>query len=134
MTQMKILLTILICMFSAILFAQTQMEMNQQAIKSYEKTQKELDEIFKKILVEYKSDTIFIENLNTAQKIWVSFREAELNVKFPDRENRHYGSILPVCVNMYLEKLTRDRINTLKTWLEGYIEGDSCNGSVKWID
>jgi len=131
---MKILLTILICMFSAILFAQTQMEMNQQAIKSYEKTQKELDEIFKKILVEYKSDTIFIENLNTAQKIWVSFREAELNVKFPDRENRHYGSILPVCVNIYLEKLTRDRINTLKTWLEGYIEGDSCNGSVKWID
>ena len=134
MTQMKILLTILICMFSTILFAQTQLEMNQQAIESYQNTEKELNEIYKKILVEYKTDTIFIENLNTAQKIWVSFREAELNVKFPDMENRHYGSVLPVCVNMYLEKLTRERINTLKIWLEGYIDKDACNGSVKWID
>ena len=134
MTQMKILLTILICMFSTILFAQTQLEMNQQAIESYQNTEKELNEIYKKILVEYKTDTIFIENLNTAQKIWVSFREAELNVKFPDMENRHYGTALPVCVNMYLEKLTRERINTLKIWLEGYIDKDACNGSVKWID
>ncbi len=131
---MKTLLTIFACMFSTILFAQTQLEMNQQAINSYEKTNMELDEIYKKILVEYKSDIVFIENLKAAQKIWVTFREAELNVKFPDMEHRFYGSVLPVCVTHYMENLTKDRINTLKIWLEGYIEGDACNGSVKWIE
>lgn len=131
---MKTLLTILICLTAMVAFSQTQMEMNKQAIKSLEKTNKELDEIYQQILIEYKTDTVFIKNLKASQKIWVTFREAELNVKYPDMEHRFYGSILPVCTAHYMEKLTRDRINTLKIWLDGYIEGDACNGSVKRKD
>jgi uncharacterized protein YecT (DUF1311 family) len=134
MTQIKFLITLLICLGSNILFAQTQLEMDQQEIESYENTNKELDEIYKQILIEYKTDTVFIANLKASQKIWVTFRDAELEVKFPDGENRHYGSVNQLCVAHYLEKLTRDRINTLNTWLVGYIDKDACNGSVKWID
>jgi hypothetical protein len=57
-----------------------------------------------------------------------------LEVKFPDREYRHYGSVNPSYVAHFLGKMTKDRINTLNVWLEGYIDGDACNGSVKWIE
>lgn len=128
---MKILLTILICLASTIGFAQTQAEMNQEAYDSYRKADKELNEIYKQILIEYKTDTVFVKNLKASQRIWITFRDAELKVKYPDREPGYYGTIHPVCVADYLEELTRVRINTLKNWLSGLEEGDVCGGSVK---
>jgi len=128
---MKFILTILICFSFSIGFAQTQLEMNQQANDSYRKVNKELNEIYKQILTEYKTDTVFIKNLKSSQRIWITFRDAELKVKYPERETEYYGSIHPVCVANYLEKLTRERINTLKVWITGIEEGDCCSGSVK---
>ena len=128
---MKFILAILICFSCSIGFAQTQLEMNQQANDSYKKVNKELNEIYKQILTEYKTDTVFIKNLKSSQRIWITFRDAELKVKYPERETEYYGSIHPVCVANYLEKLTRERINTLKVWITGIEEGDCCSGSVK---
>ena len=128
---MKFILTILICFSFSIGFAQTQLEMNQQANDSYRKVNKELNEIYKQILIEYKTDTVFVKNLKSSQRIWITFRDAELKVKYPERETEYYGSIHPVCVANYLEKLTRERINTLKVWITGIEEGDCCSGSVK---
>ena len=128
---MKFILAILICFSCSIGFAQTQLEMNQQANDSYKKVNKELNEIYKQILIEYKTDTVFIKNLKSSQRIWITFRDAELKVKYPERETEYYGSIHPVCVANYLEKLTRERINTLKVWITGIEEGDCCSGSVK---
>jgi len=128
---MKFILAILICFSCSIGFAQTQLEMNQQANDSYKKVNKELNEIYKQILIEYKTDTVFVKNLKSSQRIWITFRDAELKVKYPERETEYYGSIHPVCVANYLEKLTRERINTLKVWITGIEEGDCCSGSVK---
>jgi hypothetical protein len=36
-----------------------------------------------------------------------------------------------MCVLFYLEKLTLERIKTLKVWIDGIEEGDVCTGSVK---
>jgi hypothetical protein len=36
-----------------------------------------------------------------------------------------------MCVSMYLENLTNQRISTLKEWIDGIEEGDVCLGSVK---
>lgn len=129
--EMRTILTILISLTTTLGFAQTQMEMNKEANDSYRKVDKELNEIYKQILVDYKSDTVFVKNLKASQRIWITFRDAELKVKYPEREPSYYGSIHPVCVASYLEKLTRERINTLKVWIEGIEEGDACNGSVK---
>lgn len=112
-------------------FAQTQLDMNQKGNDSYRKADKELNEIYKQILVEYKSDTLFINNLKASQRIWIKFRDAELIVKYPERDPGYYGSIHSVCVVNYLEKLTRERIKTLKVWIEGVDEGDACIGSIK---
>lgn len=128
---MRTIVTIIFCLSCTIGFAQTQMEMNQQTNDSYRKADKELNEIYKQILVDYKTDIVFIKNLKASQRIWIKFRDAELKVKYPDRAPGTYGSIHPVCVASYLEKLTRERTNTLKVWIQGLEEGDACNGSVK---
>jgi uncharacterized protein YecT (DUF1311 family) len=97
----------------------------------YKIADKELNEAYSKILKGYKTDTSFIKNLKKAQRLWVQFRDAEMQVKFPDRETRDYGSVLPMCWSIYKEQLTRERLNILKTWLEGTEEGDVCSGTVK---
>jgi uncharacterized protein YecT (DUF1311 family) len=130
-THMKLSLIFLLCLTCTIGFSQTQAEMNQQAFDAYKQADKELNEIYKKILDDYKSDTIFIKNLKASQRIWITFRDAELKVKFPDREPGYYGSIHPLCVESYLEELTRERIRTLKAWIDGAEEDEACNGSVK---
>ncbi len=129
---MRYILTIFISIICLTGFSQSQAEMNREANESYKKVDKELNDIYKIILTEYKSDTIFIKNLKTAQRIWITFRDAELKVMYPERETGYYGSVYPMCVSIYLEKLTRERISTLKAWTDGVEVGDACNGSLKF--
>ena len=125
-------------MFSLVLFflcfagfSQTQAELNMMQYESYKKTDKKLNEVYQAILKEYKSDTEFIKNLRASQRIWITFRDAEVKVKYPDREAGYYGSIHPLCVSLYLEELTLDRVSTLTQWIKGAEEGDGCSGSIK---
>ncbi|HLP10718.1 MAG TPA: lysozyme inhibitor LprI family protein [Flavobacteriales bacterium] len=125
----KILLIAALC-FSGTCFSQSQAELNQQAHAAFKKADAELNSIYQKILTNYKEDKEFIKNLKATQRIWITFRDAELKMKYPDRkEPMHYGSIHPMCVSLYLEKLTLERIATLKLWAEGAEEGDGCGGS-----
>jgi len=101
--------------------------MNFNANESYEKADKELNSVYQQILTKSKSDTAFIKNLKVSQRIWIKFRDAELKIRFPDREPEYYGSMYPMCVSMYLEKLTKERIATLKEFLDGSIGSDGCN-------
>lgn len=86
---------------------------------------------YQKILKEYSTDLVFIKNLKIAQNIWIKFRDAEMNTKYPQREPGYYGSIQPTCWNMYMTELTQKRTKELRTWLIGIPEGDVCSGSVK---
>jgi uncharacterized protein YecT (DUF1311 family) len=115
-------------MFSS---AQTQVELNEQEHKRYLKTDSELNSIYQNILKEYASDTAFVKNLKVSQKLWIQFRDAEMKLKYPDREPGYYGSVQPMCWSIYLTQLTEDRIKTLKQWLDGIEEGDVCAGSTK---
>ena len=47
-------------MFTTFSFGQTQAEMNQEAYAAYQKADKELNDVYKNILVEYKSDPAFV--------------------------------------------------------------------------
>ena len=129
---MKILPAILSLTLLALTgFAQTQYEINQDAENSYKKAEQELNDTYQKILKEYASDTSFISHLKAAERLWIEFRDAELAMKFPPEPAGSYGSVLPMCESQYMEQLTRDRIKTLKVWLDGIEEGDVCTGSVK---
>lgn len=127
----KIILSLFFCLTFGFSFGQTQGQMTQEAGNNYAKADKELNTVYQRILSEYKSDTVFIKNLKTAQRLWIQFRDAEMKAKYPDREEHHYGSVQPMCWNEYLTDLTEERIKKLRVWLTGISEGDACQGSVK---
>jgi len=113
-------------------FSQTQSEMNIDSYESYEEADKELNSIYQKILIEYNSNNQFIEKLKKAQRIWISYRDAELEMKFPIKEKRmNYGNLYPMCRSHYLKSITTERIKKLRVWLDGIEEGEVCIGSVK---
>jgi len=111
--------------------AQTQMEMNQDAAGEFKAADTELNAIYQQILEDYADDDVFLANLKEAQRCWIDFRDAQLKMKYPDREPGYYGSIQPVCEMTYLTELTQDRIKTLNVWIEGVEEGNLCGGTVK---
>jgi len=111
--------------------AQTQGEMNQDAASEFKAADKELNAVYQQILEDYADDEAFIANLKEAQRCWIVFRDAQLKMKYPDREPGYYGSIQPVCEMTYLTELTQDRIKTLNVWIEGVEEGNTCAGTVK---
>ena len=132
---MKKFFLLFICSCSFLMgIAQSQMEMNQEAAATYKAADKELNVVYQKILnfKEYSDDAEFIANLKQSQRIWIQFRDAEMNMMFPHKdETNYYGSIFPMCWNIQLTKLTEERTKTLKIWLEGIEEGDACSGSIK---
>jgi len=118
----------LLLLFLSVAFGQTQMEMDKQAGVEFEKVDAELNQIYKEIIHDYSGDTVFIKNLKEAESLWIKFRDAQVEMKYPSNLE---GSILPMCRYYYLEELTSDRIKQLKPWVDGAEEGDGCSGSIK---
>ncbi|WP_345953963.1 lysozyme inhibitor LprI family protein [Mucilaginibacter sp. PAMB04168] len=110
-------------------WAQSQTAMNMNAGSAYEKADKELNAVYRKILKEYAAQPQFIKKLKVAQRLWIQLRDAELAAKYPERGS--YGSVAPMCESIYLETLTKERTKFLRMWLTGIPEGDVCAGSVK---
>lgn len=129
---MKNIVTFIILTWTFSCFSQTQAEMNENASNEYKKADTELNAVYKKILNEYKSDPAFTNRLKKTQKIWISFRNAELEMKFPAKNKQlEYGSIYPMCISLFLKELTKERTEKLRIWLNGIEEGDLCSGSIK---
>ncbi len=130
MRNIIVLQIVLFCaLLSTSLRAQTQTALNQNATANATKADQKLNAICTRILTEYKSDTLFTQSLKASQRIWFKFRDAELKMMYPYSEG--LGSIQPMCVSDYLEKLTNERIITLQQWITGTQEGDVCSGSLK---
>lgn len=113
-------------------FSQTQLEMDQAFGEKYLDAVKEMDRVYNQILIEFENDTNFIEKLEVSQQLWIKFRDAELEMKFPESDKRYYyGSVYPMCAAIYLEHLTKERTKKLMEWLTPIPEGDVCQGSIK---
>ncbi len=124
-------LTIIFFASGSVIYAQSQAAMNDEAYKSFKKSDSTLLSVFQKILIEYRTDTLFINNLQISQSQWQNYRDSELALKFPDYGEGYYGTSHSSCVSKYLEDLTIERIDKLRVWLIGIKEGDMCSGSVK---
>jgi uncharacterized protein YecT (DUF1311 family) len=128
----NLFLTIIICCASVTyLNAQTQMEMNEEALKSYKKTDAELGRVYQKIIQKYAKNTEFINALRSSERLWIQFRDAEVKMMYPASDSRNeYGSMYPLCLYSYLEVLTRSRVNQLSLWLKDPADGEGCSGSI----
>ncbi len=113
-------------------FCQTQTKMNLDAKSKFDLADKQLNDIYKRILNDYKEDIKFTEQLRVSQRIWIQFRDAEMLVKFPEKDASYYGSVFSMCWYSYKEELTSERIKRLRLWLIGTDEGDVCSGSIKF--
>jgi uncharacterized protein YecT (DUF1311 family) len=113
--------------FSAI--AQSQSQLNLDADAAYKTADIELNNVYRQILEKYRNDAKFIDKLKNAQRIWISYRDAEVDLRYPPHQD--FGSVYPMCVSMFLKEITEDRVGSLKLWLNGLEEGEVCQGSIK---
>lgn len=80
---------------------------------------------------DYKDqEATFLKNLKNSQELWEKYMEAQCLVKYPEGDAFHYGTCFPLCWNSYREGLIRQRSQTLRLWLTGYMEGDICSGTI----
>lgn len=122
---------VLLAMALVGLHAQTQGDMNKDAAASFRAADDAMNTTYRKVLQEYAGDEAFIARAKEAQRCWLAFRDAQLKMKYPEREPRHEGSIQPMCEANYLAELTRERNTALQAWVGGTQEGDLCAGSVR---
>jgi uncharacterized protein YecT (DUF1311 family) len=113
--------------------ATTQLEHNQCATSHLKAVDDEMNRIYQAILSKHKADQEFLAKLRNAQRAWLAFRDAELEARFPFKDKQsHYGSVYPMCSNMFLVQRTQERIKHLREWLDGVEEGEVCAGSVQY--
>lgn len=107
-----LLVACLLC-FSTQMHAQSQSEMNMQALKSYEEADAELNKVYKELvaLLDSKEKALLVK----AQREWIKFRDAHCVFVANDFEG---GSMQPLIYSTCLEEQTRKRIAELRVTLE----------------
>jgi uncharacterized protein YecT (DUF1311 family) len=99
-------------------FAQSQMEMNAQAGKKLEKTEAELNKVYKKVLQQRTNDAEFTTVLKEGQRAWLRFVELHLKMLFFVKEGENprevYGSVYPLEFAEAKTKLFTARIAQLR--------------------
>ena len=128
---MKTFTILLFLFFGLKALGQTQLEMNEAAQAKFNQADKQLNIVYKKVLTSYSRDSNFIAQLKASQRIWIQFRDAEMKMRFPEKDQSNYGSVFPMCWYIYMEELTVERTKKLKLWLTGAKEGEVCSGSIK---
>lgn len=111
--------------------ANTQFELNRCGGTDYATADAELNRVYRQIREIYKDNPVFLEKMEVAQHAWITFRDAEFDMKYPHAdEPRYYGSVFGMCAPQYRTRLTLERVATLKQWLVGKEKGSVCGGSV----
>ena len=114
-----------------LVMAQTQLEINKNACDELRKVDSELNQAYKTVLFEYKNDTVFLSKFIHAQRKWLIFRDAYLDSIYPNTQVNYYGSINSMCRCNILTHITTERLQQIKAWVNGSMEGDACAGSIK---
>ena len=132
---MKFIVLSLLFIFSTNAFAQkegyrTQLEMNFAYLRAFQEADSILNSTYRQVQQIYGTDSLFLEDLKSAQRAWVTFRDAQMTMSYPKRDNSVLrGSIEPTCYWNEKTILTQDRINQLKQWIDGVEQGEACGGT-----
>jgi uncharacterized protein YecT (DUF1311 family) len=103
--------------------AASQRELNNCANAAYEKSDAELNALYKQVTARLKDDARRTKLLVATQRAWIAFRDAECAfVGEPTAD----GSVNPLVRANCLDRITSARVNDLKSYLQ-CAEGDvSC--------
>ena len=64
--------------------AMTQTDMNVCSGSDFQKADAQLHAVYQSVLSKHRGDKAFIQNLQTAQRAWLAWRDAEMRDIFPD--------------------------------------------------
>ncbi len=90
--------------------AQTQQEMNEQAVGMYNTSDQELNRVYRSVLREYKEDTTFLRRFREAQRIWLQFRDAKCWPDFPN------GNLATMAVSTLFAGISTLRNSRMSVW------------------
>lgn len=124
--------TLALFLFAATVAPASQVEENENAAQELKATEEKLAAVLQQVRETYKGDTKFLRALEKSQVAWANYRDAQLNLVFPNRDERlGYGTVFPMCWSVWKAKLITSRIDELKQWIHGIAEGDVCGGSIR---
>ena len=128
----KKLITLILIFICFVANAQTQFELEQKTCNDYGLIDSELNKVYKRIISLHSIDSLFIKNLKYTQNNWIKLRDSDLSLYMLDDYN--YGTVYRICKCQFLIELTKQRIEFLKKWSEGYsVDRWICGGTTKKI-
>lgn len=110
----KSLIFLALCFSCLSGFSQTQLEMNMDALKTYQKADAEMTAIYKKAL-KGLTDTAQRRMLIQAQRSWIKYKEDHCRAVAAFYEG---GSMQPMVYSECKTEVTRQRIKSLQAYLE----------------
>ncbi len=105
-------------------------DQSRNSCSDYLKAKKGLDDMVKNIQEEYAKYPLFLKKFQKAQDEWVSYREAQLEMIFPEADKGEYGSLYPTCRCNWLVGFTNERLDFLVKFVANTNDGESCGGAV----
>ena len=94
--------------------AQSQPELNAQAQAKFDKADKELNDVYQKVLKQLGDDAITKQKFIAAQKAWIKFRDAEAELA---ADSERGGSLENMMYSNSETETTKARIVELKKYL-----------------
>ena len=108
----------------------SQIDQNRNSCGDYLKLKKVIEEISGRIADDYAQDAVFITRFKKAQASWEAFRDAQLDMIFPDNDKSSYGTNYPTCRCNWLLEFSNARLDYLVKWVAHTDENESCGGSI----
>jgi uncharacterized protein YecT (DUF1311 family) len=126
--------TTLFSFFLGTAFAQAPEKMDTiqppNSCNDYIQLKKDMDDLVKKINTEYAKDAAFMAKFKKTQAAWLTFRDAQMDMIFPETDKKEYGTLYYVCRCNWLIEITTHRYDFLLKWISNFDTGEACGGSI----
>jgi uncharacterized protein YecT (DUF1311 family) len=93
--------------------ANSQDEMHRCASEEAGRVDKALNDAYQRLLKLVSKDANASAKIKTAERAWVSYRDAYIDATYPDKDKRAYGSIYPMEVNLLRAQLTAEHTKAI---------------------
>jgi len=98
-----------------------QLQINQCAYEDFKKADKALNKVYKALRSKKKNDKTYLTNLKISQRLWIKFRDAELDLIFSCKSGNKrqcFGSMYPLLYSSEKTTLTKQRTKRLRSYVE----------------
>jgi uncharacterized protein YecT (DUF1311 family) len=107
-----------------------QVDQSRNSCSDYLKSKKGMEEMVKNIQTEYAHYPRFLAKFKKAQDSWSSYRDAQLEMIYPEADKTQYGGFYPTCRCNWLVDFTNQRVDYLVKFIANTYDVEPCGGAV----